>query len=96
MYKLDGYELPQVADVDDLVRWLRETHIDEVECLLPDINGVMRGKIVPRTEFISSLSSNGLRVPETALIQSVTGESDYNSRVAAETDLDIYLRRPGP
>jgi glutamine synthetase len=91
MYKLDGYELPQVADVDDLVRWLRETHIDEVECLLPDINGVMRGKIVPRTEFISSLSSNGLRVPETALIQSVTGESDYNSRVAAETDLDIYL-----
>ncbi|KAA3630646.1 MAG: hypothetical protein DWQ08_06010, partial [Proteobacteria bacterium] len=90
-FDLDQYTPPVIADRDALVTWLREFHIDEVECLMPDINGVMRGKIVPREEFIDALASDGLRVPETALIQSVTGESDYYTRVAAEVDQDIYM-----
>ncbi len=90
-FDLDHYTPPEIGDLDQLVQWLRDTRIDEVECLLPDVNGVMRGKIVPRNEFISALDSDGLRVPETALIQSVTGESDYNTTVAAEVDLDIFM-----
>lgn len=90
-FDINRYTPPVITDEESLVQWLRETHIDEVECLLPDVNGVMRGKIVPRGEFISALANDGLRVPETALIQSVTGESDPNSRVAAEVDLDIFM-----
>ena len=79
-----------IASGEELTRWLRATRIDEIECLVPDMNGVMRGKIVPATDFIEALDADGLRVPETVLIQSVTGESDYYSKVAAEIDLDIY------
>ena len=31
----------------DLAEWLTERKIDEVECLVPDINGIARGKILP-------------------------------------------------
>ncbi|GJL82376.1 MAG: glutamine synthetase [marine bacterium B5-7] len=94
-FDIDNYTPPIVNDEEELIRWLNDTRIDEVECLLPDINGVMRGKIVPRAEFIAGLSRDGLRVPETALIQSVTGESDPDSGVAADIDLDIFMR-PDP
>lgn len=90
-FDITAYAPPVVTDIKELVAWLRSSRIDEVECLLPDINGVMRGKIVPREEFIAALSGDGIRVPETALILSVTGESDYNSRVAAEVDLDMFM-----
>jgi len=90
-FDITAYAPPVVTDIKELVAWLRSSRIDEVECLLPDINGVMRGKIVPREEFIAALAGDGIRVPETALILSVTGESDYNSRVAAEVDLDMFM-----
>jgi glutamine synthetase len=85
-----NYRHVGITTHDELVGWLRETRIDELECLVPDMNGVMRGKIVPAADFVHSLHADGLRVPETVLIQSVTGESEYYSKVAAEIDLDIY------
>ena len=90
---LDAIHLtpPTIHSNDELIHWLRELRIDEVECLVPDINGVMRGKIVPRGEFIESLDGDGLRLPEHALIQGVTGDSDSHSKVAAGVDLDIYM-----
>lgn len=74
---------------DDIVAWLREHRIDEVECLIPDMNGMMRGKIVPREDFIRSLDAQGLRVPETIFLQAVTGDTVMETEVAAETDRDI-------
>lgn len=90
---LDAIHLtpPTIHNNAELIDWLRELRIDEVECLVPDINGVMRGKIVPRGEFIESLDGDGLRLPEHALIQGVTGDSDSHSKVAAGVDLDIYM-----
>lgn len=74
---------------DNIVAWLREHRIDEVECLLPDMNGMMRGKIVPREDFIRSLDTEGLRVPETIFLQAVSGDTVNDTAVAAETDRDI-------
>ena len=34
-----------------LLRWLKERHITEVECLVPDITGNARGKIIPADKF---------------------------------------------
>ena len=38
----------QLADMD---RWLTENNITEIECLVPDLTGVARGKILPREKF---------------------------------------------
>ena len=32
----------------EMDRWLDERRITEIECLVPDLTGVARGKILPR------------------------------------------------
>ena len=44
-----------------LKRWLREHRITEVECLVPDITGNARGKIIPAAKFSTDY---GTRLPE--------------------------------
>lgn len=77
------------ATAEECIDWLRGHQIDEVECIVPDMSGMMRGKIVPREDFIRSLSGSGLRLPEQVLIQAVTGDTPWPTAVAAETDRDI-------
>ena len=81
-----------MAELED---WLNERKIDEVECLVPDINGIARGKILPAAKFIKSVRDESLRLPESIFIQSVTGEysenADYED-IASDQDPDIYLR----
>ncbi len=36
-----------------LRRWLKERSITEVECLVPDITGNARGKIIPADKFFA-------------------------------------------
>lgn len=35
----------------DMDKWLTDNNITEVECLVPDLTGVARGKILPREKF---------------------------------------------
>ena len=84
----DPSETPKTKD--DIVRWLRGRNIDEVECLVPDMTGMMRGKIVPREDFIRNLDS-GLRLPETILLQAVTGDPAEEGGIQSETDQDIRI-----
>ena len=44
-----------------LRRWLKERNITEVECLVPDITGIARGKIIPADKFSHDY---GTRLPE--------------------------------
>jgi len=80
---------PRPHTVEECIDWVRQHNIDEVECFVPDMNGIMRGKIVPREDFVRSFSGSGLRLPEHVLIQGVTGDTVDDTRVAAETDQDI-------
>ena len=50
---------------DDIFDWLKEQRITEVECILPDITGVARGKIIPKDKFMSEPE---MRLPEAVLI----------------------------
>ncbi len=34
--------------------WIAERGISEVECLVPDMNGVIRGKVWPAQKFLQS------------------------------------------
>ena len=51
--------------------WLKEHKITEVECMVSDLTGIARGKIAPTMKFISE---KGMRLPESILLQSVTGD----------------------
>ena len=72
-----------------LKEWLSERTITEVECLVPDIAGIPRGKILPAEKYHKVLQGSGLRLPEYVFGQTVTG--DYhdsvvlNAAVAAAT-----------
>ena len=35
----------------ELEQWLDQNHVTEIECLIPDLTGVARGKILPRAKF---------------------------------------------
>src|SRR5688500_20367652 len=54
-----------------LKRWLKEQRITEVECLVPDITGKARGKIIPAAKFSHDY---GTRLPEGIFATTVTGE----------------------
>lgn len=72
-------------------QWLREHHVTEVECIVADINGIARGKILPGEKFLRSLEDDSLRLPESIFIQTVTG--DYPEEdVIDPIDRDIRLR----
>lgn len=70
--------------------WLVQHEISEVECIVPDIAGIPRGKIMPAAKFAAE---QGMRLPEDALIQSVTGEYSESSQLVLDPgDIDIVLK----
>jgi glutamine synthetase len=79
----------------DMERWLDERRITEIECLVPDLTGVARGKILPREKFTEE---RGMRLPEQVLGMTVTGEAPRTpeyQRVISISDADMVLR-PDP
>ena len=77
------------TDTQAIKDWLKQHQISEVECLVPDITGNARGKFIPANQF---LSRGDPRLPESILIQSVTGEySDDHWDYVEPTDADMVL-----
>ncbi len=76
----------------DMERWLDEKRVTELECLVPDLTGVARGKILPREKFTQD---RGMRLPEAVVAGTVTGEypdkdEGYND-VISGNDRDMVL-----
>lgn len=80
---------------NELEHWLNERRVTEVECLVPDLTGVARGKILPREKFTED---RGMRLPHAIVAMSVTGEQPSSGPyydVIEPTDRDMQLR-PDP
>lgn len=58
----------------DIAAWIKEHGIAEVECIVPDMNGIQRGKVLPANKFIKSISDRSLRMPGSVFAVTVTGE----------------------
>lgn len=80
-------------DENALRRWLKDRNITEVECLVPDMSGHARGKIIPADKFSHDY---GTRLPEGIFATTVTGEfpDDYDD-LTSPADADMRLR-PDP
>jgi glutamine synthetase len=79
----------------DLEQWLDQQRVTEIECLVPDLTGVARGKILPRQKFTED---RGMRLPEVVVAMGVTGEFPEEGPyydVIDPTDRDMHLR-PDP
>jgi glutamine synthetase len=79
----------------DLEHWLNERRVTEIECLVPDLTGVARGKILPRQKFTED---RGMRLPEGIVAIGVTGEFPQAGPyydVITPTDRDMHLQ-PDP
>ncbi|MES1200202.1 MAG: glutamine synthetase family protein [Pseudomonadota bacterium] len=73
--------------------WIKERGIGEVECLIPDLNGVIRGKVFPAPKFLQSERDGSLRIPSSVYSLTVTGEySDDADESIAMKDPDVVLR----
>jgi glutamine synthetase len=77
----------------DMDEWLNAKRVTEIECLVPDLTGVARGKILPRVKFTEE---RGMRLPEAVLGMTVTGNSPVDDeaydRAISATDRDMILK----
>ena len=77
----------------DMDQWLNDRRVTEIECLVPDLTGVARGKILPRVKFTDE---RGLRLPEAVLGMTVTGNYPTDDvaylRAISQLDRDMVLR----
>jgi glutamine synthetase len=77
--------------MDLLTSFIKQHAITEVECLIPDLSGVARGKILPADKFLRILRERGLRLPEAIFIQTVTGDFPDDEDVTSPANFDIYM-----
>jgi len=59
---------------NDIAAWIKDRGIAEVECIIPDMNGIQRGKVLPAGKFLKSISDRTLRIPGSVFTVTVTGE----------------------
>ncbi len=77
--------------MDKLEEFIRQHKITEVECLVPDMSGIARGKIIPAEKLLRILRERGMPIPESVFLQTVTG--DYPDGDVMSPSLgDVYMR----
>ncbi|TIS59929.1 MAG: glutamine synthetase, partial [Mesorhizobium sp.] len=57
----------------DTQSWLKTHGIKEVECLVPDVNGVLRGKALPAAKFLKAIEDRALYLPSSAFLVAIDG-----------------------
>lgn len=85
----------------DLREWLRFHAIEEIDCAVPDIAGVARGKTMPAEKFVKL---DSVHLPISIFHQTITGDyvgfEEDGQALYAESDLmmvpDLTTIRPAP
>lgn len=95
----DGYGAGSTPD--GLKDWLRAHRIEEIDCAVPDIAGVARGKTMPAAKFVKL---DAVHLPISIFYQTITGDyvgfEEDGQALYAESDLmmvpDLSTIRPAP
>ncbi len=80
----------EIIDLETAQKWLLSHGIQEVECLIPDMAGIPRGKILPTDKFVKSCASVSLRIAESLYAQDVKGQT-IDTSVISELEPDVVL-----
>ena len=70
-------------------QFLKDHGISEVEAIIPDMAGVARGKVVPAEKYVEE---EGMRLPESIFLQTVTGEYPDDESAINPSEIDIVLK----
>ncbi|MGF1476065.1 MAG: glutamine synthetase family protein [Geminicoccaceae bacterium] len=82
--------------MSDIAAWIKAQRITEVECLVPDLTGIARGKILPDERFLTGAVDGSLRLPESVFTQTVTGDYPSDDKLVIDpVNRDVRLR-PDP
>jgi len=84
--------IPSVSVDAELASAIQQHHIHEVECVVPDITGIARGKILPKDLF---LAAGEMRLPKSVLLNTVNGQQPDNGPFVGDTDPDMVCK-PDP
>ena len=71
---------------DTIAQFVQQHRIHEVECVIPDMTGIARGKILPKDLF---LSAGEMRIPKSVLLNTVNGQQPDNGPYVGDTDPDM-------
>ena len=79
-----------VGSLEEATAWFSRHNIEEIECVVPDLAGVARGKIMPARKFLASPTMN---LPLAVFYQTITGDfPDFEGLVdAVQSDTDVFL-----
>ncbi len=100
--KASDVELLDAGATSETLRvWLRQHRIEEIDCAVPDIAGVARGKTMPAEKFVKL---EPIHLPISIFHQTITGDyvgfEDEGQALYAESDLmmvpDLSTIRPAP
>jgi len=72
--------------------FLSSNKISEVECLVADMSGTARGKILPPKKFLKGNKSKGLRVPEEVFTLTINGRFVSDTDAVSDSAIDIYMQ----
>lgn len=81
--------------MDRFKDWFEQRSITEVECLVPDLSGIPRGKILPAGKFLQAIAERGLRIPEAIFVQTISGDYPEEEEVTNAANGDVFLH-PDP
>jgi glutamine synthetase len=70
----------------DLKQFIIDHQIHEVECIISDMTGIARGKILPKDLF---LEAGEMRLPKSVLLNTVSGDQPDNTPFVGATDPDM-------
>ncbi|MCP4381913.1 MAG: glutamine synthetase [Hyphomicrobiales bacterium] len=79
-----------IPSLDAARAWLKERRIEDIECLVPDLAGVARGKMMPVEKF---LTGPIMAMPGSIFTQTIAGDwpRDDESFQSDQADRDILL-----
>ncbi|MCP4979946.1 MAG: glutamine synthetase, partial [Gammaproteobacteria bacterium] len=69
--------------------WIEKNQVSEIECIIPDLAGAARGKIMPAAKFTDS---SVLRMPQSVFLQGITGEYPDVLDDINPVDVDMILQ----
>lgn len=70
-------------------QFFKEHGISECEAIIPDMAGVARGKVMPAAKFAEE---EGMRLPESIFLQTVTGEYPDDDRAISPSEIDVVMK----
>lgn len=74
-----------------LETWLVANGIVEVECMVPDMNGIVRGKVLPASKIVKTVRDGALRIASSIIVVTLTGDYPDDPAIAPFQDPDMTL-----